>query len=220
MKKLVVGLIEFQKNIRPNYRETFAKLALEHKPDSLFIACSDSRVVPNLFASTDPGDLFVIRNVGNLVPPCGGPHGLSSADESEAAAIEFAVEKLKVKDIIICGHSECGAMHALLEGRLKINLPNLKEWLKHGEEALDQLKKNPGPDKTITAHNRLSQLNVLLQIEHMKSYPLVRKKLENKDIKIHAWWFELANASVHYYDLELARFCEITANNAEKVLEA
>src|SRR5579864_5678527 len=134
MKKLVKGIIDFQKNVRPNYRETFARLALGQSPDTLFIACSDSRVAPNVFASTDPGDMFVIRNVGNIVPPCGGDHGLSSADESEAAAIEFAVLNLKVTDVIVCGHSECGAMQALLNGREKVNSPNLKAWLRHGEE--------------------------------------------------------------------------------------
>src|SRR5471030_2401571 len=98
MKKLINGIIEFNKNIRPEYRETFAQLALGQYPDSLFIACSDSRVVPNLFASTDPGDLFVVRNVGNMVAPCEGDHGLSVA-ESEGAAIEFATMQLNVADI-------------------------------------------------------------------------------------------------------------------------
>src|SRR5438105_3013495 len=138
MKKLVNGIIDFRKNIRPGYRETFAQLALGQSPDLLFIACSDSRVVPNLFASTDPGDLFVIRNVGNIVAPC-GKNGLSVADESEAAAIEFAVQNLKVSDIIVCGHSECAAMNALVNGRDKVTLPNLKAWLRHGEDALQAL---------------------------------------------------------------------------------
>ena len=128
MKKLVKGIIDFRKHVRPSYRETFARLALGQSPDTLFIACSDSRVAPNVFASTDPGDLFVIRNVGNLVPPCGGEHGRSTADESEAAAIEFAVMNLGVSDVIICGHSECGAMQALLNGREKVQTPNLKSW--------------------------------------------------------------------------------------------
>lgn len=109
MKKLIRGIIDFRKNMRPSCKETFAQLALGQRPDTLFIACSDSRVVPNLFASSDPGDLFVIRNVGNFIPPC-GEQGRSASDESEAAAIEFALLTLPVTEIIVCGHSECGAM--------------------------------------------------------------------------------------------------------------
>src|SRR5262245_64200108 len=101
MKKLVKGIIEFRKNVLPSYREKFAQLALGQSPDALFVACSDSRVVPNLFASTDPGDLFVVRNVGNMIPASHGDCGHSSADESEAAAIEFALLNLNVSDIVI-----------------------------------------------------------------------------------------------------------------------
>src|SRR5271167_657987 len=101
MKKLVKGILDFRKNVRPGYQKTFAKLALGQSPDTLFFACSDSRVAPNVFASTDPGDLFVIRNVGNIIPACGGDHGRSTADESEAAAIEFAITNLGVTDVII-----------------------------------------------------------------------------------------------------------------------
>src|SRR5436190_3831044 len=112
MKKLIQGIVEFRQNVRPDYRDRFARLALGQAPDTLFIACSDSRVVPNLFASADPGDLFVIRNVGNLVAPAGSD-GISPSDASGAAAIEFSLINLAVTDIVVCGHSECGAMHAL-----------------------------------------------------------------------------------------------------------
>lgn len=217
MKKLVHGIIDFQKNVRPNYRETFAKLALGQSPDTLFIACSDSRVVPNLFASTDPGDLFVIRNVGNLVPPC-GEHGHSVADESEAAAVEFAVNNLGVTDVIICGHSECGAMQALLNGREKVKTPNLQAWLRHGDAALPALKADKG--SKLAAHNRLSQLNVLLQVENLKSYPIIRELFDSKKIRIHAWWFELKEAMVHYYDSSLEKFVEFDEKTAARVLKA
>src|SRR3989344_7005564 len=113
MKKLILGIVEFRNNVQESYREAFGKLATGQAPDTLFIACSDSRVVPNTFASTNPGDLFVLRNVGNLVPPC-DKHGLSTSDESEAAAIEYSIETLGVTNIIVCGHSECAAMRALV----------------------------------------------------------------------------------------------------------
>jgi carbonic anhydrase len=219
MKKLVKGIIDFRKNVRPGYRETFARLALGQSPDTLFIACSDSRVAPNLFASTDPGDLFVIRNVGNLVPPCGGDHGRSTADESEAAAMEFAVSNLGVSDIIVCGHSECGAMQALLYGREKVKTPNLKAWLRHGEKALDALNHDPGFAAGLAAHNRLSQLNVLRQVENLKSYPIIREKLASKKLRVHAWWFELANAAVHCFDPMMEKFVEIDEKKAEQILQ-
>src|SRR5271154_5622632 len=105
MKKLLQGIVEFRKSLTEERRALFAQLALGQKPDVLFIGCSDSRVVPNLFASTEPGDLFVVRNIGNLIPPC----SCSAHESSVAAAIEFSLFSLNVSDIIICGHSECGA---------------------------------------------------------------------------------------------------------------
>src|SRR5580765_6832895 len=148
MEKLIRGIVEFRRNVRPEYRETFARLALGQSPDTLFIACSDSRVVPNTFASADPGDLFVIRNVGNLIAPA-GHDGLSQSDESEAAAIEFAIEKLAVTDIIVCGHSECGAMQAVLNGRSAVESAHLRSWLRHGEDGLKRLSDGRAPDKTV-----------------------------------------------------------------------
>jgi carbonic anhydrase len=221
MKKLVRGIIDFRNHVRPSYRETFAHLALGQSPDTLFIACSDSRVVPNVFASSDPGDVFVIRNVGNLVAPCGGDHGLSIADESEAAAIEFAVQNLGVRDVIICGHSECGAMHGLLKGREKIKTPNLRAWLRHGENALNAL--NQGKiafDPALALHNRLSQLNVLQQIENLKSYPIIESKIVSKELRIHAWWFELANAIVYYFEEESRKFIEIDESHADRIIDS
>lgn len=217
MKKLVNGIIDFQKHIRPSYRETFAKLALGQSPDTLFIACSDSRVAPNVFASTDPGDMFVIRNVGNLVPAC-GDDGHSSADESEAAAIEFAVLHLGVSDIIICGHSECGAMQALINGREKVKSPNLQAWLRHGDQSLGSLAENDCCAPGLAPHNRLSQLNVLQQLENLKSYPIVQERLKSKRLRVHAWWFELASAGVQSYDPGSGQFVEINEKNLDQIL--
>lgn len=212
MKKLVRGIVEFRKKALPEYRQKFAQLALGQAPDSLFIACSDSRVVPNLFASTDPGDLFVIRNVGNLIP-CAGRDGHSTADESEAAAIEFALGTLKVTDIIVCGHSDCGAMQALIEGRENVKAPNLRGWLRHGEPSLARLGKDV-PDRA----SRLSQLNVLQQIENLRSYPIVRERLDAGKLHLHAWWFELTNADVYAFAEEEGRFMIIDEAEAARIL--
>ena len=218
MKKLLQGIVEFRRNVQPDYRERFARLALGQAPDALFIACSDSRVVPNVFASADPGDLFVIRNVGNLIAPAGSD-GLSPRDQSEAAAIEFALASLPVTDIIVCGHSECGAMQALLRGRDTVEPVHLRSWLGHAEPALARLKQHPGPDRALAPHNQLSQLNVLAQIEHLKTYPLVRERAETGRLRLHAWWFELGHADVYSYEVPAGRFVLIDEPQAQRLIE-
>lgn len=218
MKKLISGIVDFRKTKLLEYQEIFAKLALGQFPDALFIACSDSRVAANVFASTDPGDLFVVRNVGNCVPCCDA-HGLSMGDESEAAAIEFALTNLNVRDIIVCGHSECGAIHALINGREKLSLPNLKSWLRHAEKALDpnNLKLiNKGPKEH---HNLISQINVLMQVEALKTYPIVKERMQNETLKLNAWWFDLNTVSVYYYDADKKEFVLIDEDHASELIK-
>ncbi len=217
MKKLIQGIIDFRKRKHPSYKETFKKLALEQRPDVLFIACSDSRVAVNVFASTDPGDLFVVRNVGNLVPPS-GMLGMSIGDESELAALEFALLKLGVKDIIVCGHSECGAMHAIFNGRDKVDAPHLRSWLAHGQPSLDLLEACKWEQTDIAPHNRLSQLNVLQQLEHLKTYPIVTERMKAGTLKIHGWWFDIGQAEVYFYSEKDDRFHVFTEENAQLML--
>ena len=205
MRKLLNGIIEFRKSVRPGFRETFAKLALGQSPDALFIACSDSRVAPNVFASTDPGDLFVVRNVGNMIPACGA-NGMSAGDESEAAAIEFALRNLSVKDIVICGHSECGAMQALSSGLRGLDLPHLKLWLETGLPALQKLERGDVLDPQLAPHNCLSQLNVIEQMANLMTYPMVKERVQKGTITIHGWWFDIANAEVQVYSAAKNRF--------------
>lgn len=218
MKKLINGIVEFRKNVQESYRESFGKLATGQSPDTLFIACSDSRVVPNTFASTNPGDLFVLRNVGNLIPPCDHT-GFSASDESEVAAIEFALTNLNVSYIIVCGHSECGAMRALVNDRKKVDSPHLKSWLRHGDSAIEKLRQGVTLDVSLSEHNQLSQLNVLIQIEHIKSYPAVKKRLEEGKLSVHAWWFDIARADVYSFDPNLHRFVIIDEDEAERMLK-
>jgi carbonic anhydrase len=217
MKKLIRGIVDFRKNVRPSCKDTFAQLALGQRPDSLFIACSDSRVVPNLFASSDPGDLFVVRNVGNLVPVA-SEHGLSNSDQSEAAAIEFALLALPVTQIIVCGHSECGAMAALAGGGPQISAPNLKNWLRHGEGSLRRLGKS-SLGYGLKPQDRLSQINVLEQIEHLKTYPVVRDRLRAGGLRLHGWWFDIREADVYEYDSAEQRFHLIDEAYAKVLLE-
>ncbi|MBV8881298.1 MAG: carbonic anhydrase [Planctomycetaceae bacterium] len=216
MRKLIRGIMDFRKNRRPEYIETFARLALGQAPDALFIACSDSRVAANLFASTEPGDLFVVRNVGNLVPR-GNEHGLAEKDGSVAAAIEFSSAVLKVRDIVVCGHSECGAMKALLEGRNVA--PPLKAWLTHAQEPLRKLKAGTRMNAQLEPHNHLSQLNVLEQMEHLRTYPIVRERIAAGELRLNGWWFDIANAEVSAYEEAAGRFVVIDEAEGNRLLE-
>jgi carbonic anhydrase len=210
VQKLLAGIAEFQRRLRPADRENFARLALGQAPDCLFIACSDSRVVPNAFASTDPGDLFVVRNVGNIVPPT-GESGLSVADLSEAAAIEFALLALDVRDIVVCGHSECGAMHAMLDVPVPPGARNLDAWLAVGRSALARFRANPDFAAGLAPHNRLSQLNVLQQLSNLRTYPVVRERIDAGTLRLHGWWFDIAQARVHAYDADVGAFAPIVS---------
>ena len=127
MRNLLLGLIEFRENNLPLYAERFRELSAGQEPDTLFITCADSRVAPNLLASTEPGELFTMRNVGNLMPPARAD-GISSGDLSEASAVEYAVSVLQVKNIIVCGHSNCGAMRAVIGSGHLDDAPNLEEF--------------------------------------------------------------------------------------------
>lgn len=208
MKKLIQGIVDFRRDVLPGYREKFAQLALGQSPDALLVACSDSRVVPNLFASADPGDLFVVRNVGNLISPA-SDDGHSRKDASEPAAIEFALEHLPVTDVIVCGHSECGAMQALINGREKARPFHLRYWLRHGDDALARFERGESLDPTLAPHNQLSQLNVLTQLRHLCTYPVVRERVASGRLRLHAWWFDIRNADVYCYDEPANRFIVI-----------
>ena len=215
MKKLLKGIVEFRQTARPDYKEKFAHLALGQSPDALFIACSDSRVVPNLFASTDPGDLFVVRNVGNLIPDC-NPKNDSGKDEGIAAAIEFSVTNLQVSDIIVCGHSDCGAMHSLLDGRSNVPSVNLRSWLRHGEPSLNRIDEIREP---LSPENRLSQVNVLQQLEHLQSYTVIRERIAKGLLALHAWWFDLKSASVYAYEQTERKYLLIDEEESNRILD-
>jgi carbonic anhydrase len=217
VKKLLRGIVDFHKTVRPRVRETFARLALGQSPDALLIACSDSRVVPNLFASTEPGDLFVIRNAGNLISPCGAD-GRSVSDESEAAAIEFSTLGLNVQDIIVCGHSECGAMRMLWEDQKNPLAPHLHAWLRHAEGALREVREGKQMDGKLSPPNQVSQFNVLRQLDHLRTYPIVRERLQAGRLRLHAWWFDIAEAEVLSYDERVKRFVVIDESEADRII--
>jgi carbonic anhydrase len=216
MKKLIQGIVDFRSGLTQESRELFAQLALGQKPDALFIACSDSRVVPNLFASTNPGDLFVLRNIGNIVPPCTSS---LQEDSSAIAVLEFAIFRLQVSNIIVCGHSECGAMQAITEGGTVDSCPHLCCWLQHGEEAVKKVREGFILDPSLSEHNQVSQVNVLQQMEHIASYSFVKERLQQGQVRIHGWWFDIARADVYCYEQDQNQFVLIDENEGKLIVD-
>lgn len=218
MKKLVRGIVAFREQYLTEYREKFARLVKGQHPDVLFIACCDSRVVPNTFASCDPGDLFVHRNIGNIVPPYSVHH--HDSDASAGATIEFAVNVLKVKHIVVCGHSECGAMQCFTSAPSQ-SLPRVEKWLRYAKPSYERFLKAEQHQgfEHLSEHNKLSQINVLQQIDHLMTYPEVVTGVDAGTLALHAWWFDLETADVCQYETELDAFSVIDEAHAQKMLE-
>ena len=195
MRDLLLGLLEFREQSLSHYADHFRRLGEGQRPQALFIACADSRVVPSLLTSAEPGDLFTMRNVGNLVPPARAD-GTSSGDLSEASAIEYAVAVLKVPNVVVCGHSNCGAMRAIVTGSMVDDAPNLGKWLDHARPALAMASRQPDFAGGRALQDRVSQANVLVQLEHLCTYPSVRKGLKDKTLAVAGWWFDITTGDM------------------------
>ncbi len=200
MNDLFSGVRHFRQNIFHTQQELFEDLAKNQSPETLFITCSDSRIDPNLITHTDPGDLFVIRNAGNLIPAFGVTTG------GEEATIEFALQALGVKHIVICGHSGCGAMKGLLQPEALSEMPSVANWLRHAE-ATRRLVKVKYPqalgDELLRA---VTEENVLTQIENLQTHPAVAVAMAKEQLSIHAWVYDIASGDVLAYDVTVGRF--------------
>lgn len=197
MQKLIEGLHQFHRQEFGRYRELFARLSREgQNPHTLFITCSDSRVLAELVTNAKPGDLFVVKNAGNIVPPA----HVTGSTNSTAAAIEFAVESLGVSDIVVCGHTQCGAMQALL-GTIPDTMPHLKRWLEIAAPVRDIVRSRYGGDVTAAAEE-----NVLFALENLHTYPGVAQRLTAGTLRLHGWCFKIATAEMFGYDPEAGQF--------------
>jgi len=205
MQRLIEGVHKFRNDEFGNYRKLFRKLSQEgQNPHTLFITCSDSRVLAELITQSKPGDLFVVKNVGNIVPPASAKGDTNST----AAAIEFAVENLRVSDIVICGHSQCGAIAALLaETQVSNNTPHLRDWLKLASPVLEMLKKHYAHLTEATARaNAAAEENVLFGLDNLHSYSCVQERLMDGSLRLHGWFFKIATAELFAYDPETRQF--------------
>ncbi|MGA8110996.1 MAG: carbonic anhydrase [Acidobacteriaceae bacterium] len=199
MKRLQEGYARFRKEVFPGAKDRFRLLADRQQPEFLFITCSDSRVVPDLIFQTEPGDLFLSRTIGNVVPPHGAmPGGVS-------ATIEYAVEVLRVKHIIVCGHSDCGAVKAAIDLRNPersslSRLPLTAQWLGFIEPAWRHLDPGVRTSDPHALHKALIHANVIAQLENLKTHPEVARRLAEKSVEVHGWYYDILSGAVEGYD--------------------
>ncbi|MER5731844.1 carbonic anhydrase [Streptomyces sp. NPDC002138] len=190
MHALAAGVAHFQQDVFPAKAGLFARLATTHRPDTLFIGCSDARVVPELITQREPGELFVIRTAGNLVPAhAPGPDGVG-------ASIEYAVAALGVRDIVVCGHSACGAMTALAEGRDLAALPAGAHWLRHADASLARAGSPGGAAPDADRLGALIRDNVAAQLANLATHPSVARALAAGAVALHGWVYDIPTGAV------------------------
>ncbi len=205
MQRLIEGLHQFQEKVFSSQRELFERLAEGQSPETLFITCSDSRIDPNLLTQTQPGELFVIRNAGNIVPPFGAANG------GEGATIEYAVAALGVKNIIVCGHSHCGAMKGLLAPDSLTELPQVAQWLGHAEATRRIMKQNYQDLQESERLTATVEQNVLIQMENLRTHPAVAAQLGRGQLNLYGWVYKFETGEVYAYDPEEAQFLPLVS---------
>jgi carbonic anhydrase len=212
MQRLIAGTRTFRQRIFLEKQDVYEQLAREgQRPHTLLITCADSRIEPEQLTQSGPGDIFVARNVGNLVPAYGQVLG------GVSAVIEYAVLALEVSQIVVCGHTHCGAMTALLNPEQLKSMPTCREWLKNAEAALSIAQARTEGDKAPEA-GRLIEENVLLQLSHLRTHPSVAGRLAMGTLTVHGWVYDIGTGSVEMYDEALKRFVEL--NPLEETADA
>ncbi|MFI6448569.1 carbonic anhydrase [Kitasatospora sp. NPDC050543] len=203
MKEIAEGVERFRREAFPARAELFERLAGTHRPSALFISCSDARVVPELITQREPGELFVVRTAGNLVPP------YSAAADGVAASIEYAVSVLGVADVIVCGHSGCGAMTALASGGGLGHLPAVAHWLHHADAA--KARTDAGEHRSDERVDALVRDNVLGQLANLRTHPSVARALALHRVTLHGWVYDIRSGAVQALDAAAGRFVALTA---------
>lgn len=211
MTRIIQGVLDFQRRIFGKKQELFRQLGKGQHPLALFITCSDSRIQPDLLSQTQPGELFILRNAGNLVPE------YQAGPWAEAASIEYAVAQLRVRDIILCGHSKCGAMHGLIEPTALRTLPTVAGWLAHAQGVLSRI-----PSEIRDPEDRLKRAieqNVLVQLEHLRTHPAVRDALAARSLRLHGWVYHFEEGRVDTYDALTNTFVPLDSQDRQKWLQ-
>ncbi|MDA8441302.1 MAG: carbonic anhydrase [Peptococcaceae bacterium] len=203
MEKLLQGLIRFRKEDFEKHKELFGQLEKQQSPHTLFIGCSDSRLVPNLITQTLPGELFVVRNIANIVPP----YRKSEEHLATTSAIEYAINVLDVQNIVVCGHSNCGGCHAIYASDdLLSQIPHTRKWLELAEDVKKRVLDELHEEDEQTREWMTEQINVVEQLKHLLTYPFIRDKYKTSEIEIHGWYYVIETGEVYIYNKENGKF--------------
>jgi carbonic anhydrase len=194
MEKFLAGIAKFQNEVFPNSRHLYEQLAEGQSPETLYIGCSDSRVLPNELMQAKPGDLFICRTAGNLVPPYGEAVG------GVGATLEFAVEVLKVRHIVLCGHSDCGAMKALMNPEKLKGLKMVQQWIRHADRVAAVAAELHGDLNDRDYLARLIEENVVAQLDHLMTYPCVASKVRSGNLYMHGLVFDIPSGEFRMFD--------------------
>lgn len=194
VEKFLGGISRFQQHVYPKHQDLFEKLALGQRPEALFITCADSRIDPCLLTQTKPGDLFICRVIGNIVPPY--PDAIGGV----SATIEYAVGVLRVPEVIVCGHTDCGVMKGALNPEALEAYPTVTAWLRYAK--VEHREADPGPELLLA----LTEDNVVAQLESLRSHPAVAARLEQGDLALHGWVYHIGSGAVTAYDEQSRKF--------------
>ena len=215
MQKLEAGIHHFKANYFASNRKLFEQLAeAGQRPETLFITCSDSRVVPNLITNTAPGELFIVRNVGNVIPSHVGALG------GVAAAIEYAIEVLEVGSVIVCGHTNCGAIDAILHPERIAHLPHVSRWLRESSRIPKLIEERYGNLDVEARKTAAVQENVLVQLENLRTFDFVSRRLDSGALKMSGWVFNIATGSVYDYEPHSGQFLELGGGSERPALSS
>lgn len=213
MEKLVRGVERFRQQRFTEFQDLFRRLAAHQTPTTLFITCSDSRIDPNLLTQSQPGEMFIMRNAGNLVPPFG------CAGEGEGGTIEYAVSALNVQDVVVCGHSRCGAIGGLLSPETLKGLPAVAKWLEHAESTRRIMEQCYPELEGAQRLNAAVEENVLAQLANLQTHPAVAVRLVHNDIRLHGWVYELETGEVYAYDAHERQFVPLAEAHRDPLVE-
>ncbi len=203
MDKIFEGVEKFKQAEFPKREELFKKLASSQHPEVLFITCADSRIDPTLITQSDPGDLFICRNAGNIIPP----HSMHTGGMT--ASIEYAVAVLGVEHIVVCGHSDCGAMRGVLNSDALKELPHVSQWLGHAEAAKRIVQDNHKDLEGDACLNKLIEENVMVQIQNLRTHPYVSSRLAAGKLQLHGWVYSIENGTFTAFNSETGKFEDI-----------
>jgi len=212
MPKFAAGVVRFQSEVYPGKKKLFEDLSQGQSPEALFITCSDSRIETAMITQTEPGELFICRNAGNIVPPHTNHTG------GMTASIEFAVGALNVPHIVVCGHTECGAMKGAIGDPAALDtLPHVREWLGYSKAAVDIVNEVGADLSDADKMAMLLQQNVILQLNHLKTHPTVATKIAKNELALHGWVYDIKTGEIVAYDEQDNAFEPVSERYSEEV---